>query len=261
MEFLLRFRKKATELAMEFFELEMAHYIYTCVDHKCVKTVPFDLFGSAMESQNPEHVGEVLLALHTIVWKAEESRESDPFFNYKCEVVVFPVNEHDRMLAMLFCDMKLFTVTWENMPEVSSYGYWNNSDPMEGFEYEDWEARGLEWKKALSGSNGAPSKNGFKFTVFDGMDLPFDIISGDSSLDKIIKVLKRYPNRFDTRVKIMARDLLSEYCKENNLVIKEYSESKEGRSKLAQYTRECRKKMVRNVSAMFEKRKASKEKK
>ena len=68
----------------------------------------------------------------------------DPIFDFTFELTVFPVftNElFERLLCMTFEDNRGLRRVWEDIPEVSYYGYWNNTDQPENISDIEWEKR------------------------------------------------------------------------------------------------------------------------
>ena len=74
----------------------------------------------------------------------------DPFVDTQFQIVVFP-NE-DGMLGMVFTEQKKWVNKWMRFScrrnkmsktseklKVQPYGYWNNSDPLDGMTDEEWE--------------------------------------------------------------------------------------------------------------------------
>ena len=92
--------------------------------------------------------------------KIKISNERDPFNDFSFDVTFFPTI--NNILAIIFTEQKTFKEIWESQLGVEYYGYWNNTDPIDGISYEDWEKRGDEWDKVL-GDDFVPALNGLTF--------------------------------------------------------------------------------------------------
>jgi hypothetical protein len=56
-----------------------------------------------------------------------------------------------RILCLLYADQREFTDTWESLPEVEPYGYWDNADQPQGVADAEWEQRREAWKRVMPG--------------------------------------------------------------------------------------------------------------
>ncbi len=82
------------------------------------------------------------------------------------QIVVFP--DKGRFLGIAYVDHDSWFYQWLAMPGVKEYGYWNNTDPIEGISGEEWDQRGKEWDQLLcEQGSGIPSMEGFTIDISD----------------------------------------------------------------------------------------------
>jgi hypothetical protein len=54
-----------------------------------------------------------------------------------------------QVLMMFFAHLRQMDEAWQEIPGVKEYGYWNNTDPLEGVSNEEWDVRCTEWDSVL----------------------------------------------------------------------------------------------------------------
>ena len=125
-------------------------------------------------------------ASHNIVVKlahaAKSSPYREPFGDYSAEIVLIPVGR--KLLCLAYWQNKEYDAVWKKLPEVSSYGYWDNVDPEEGADDAEWRQRQEDWDAALPDEDPIPSHRGFTATI-----LTHDIPRPDQ-LQKTIKSVR-----------------------------------------------------------------------
>jgi hypothetical protein len=84
--------------------------------------------------------------------------------DFAFSVTVIPVD--GRLLAMTFCDQKVFNAHWDAQPWRRDFAYWDNTDEPEDISFDEWEARGALWDKAL-GDSGVPGEAGYSYDITD----------------------------------------------------------------------------------------------
>lgn len=52
----------------------------------------------------------------------------------------------DMLLGIVYTEHNEWYDAWCKQPGVEEYSYWNNTDPPEDIDYEDWEKRGENWE-------------------------------------------------------------------------------------------------------------------
>jgi len=106
-------------------------------------------------------------ASHNIVVKlahaAKSSPYRDPFGDYSAEIVLIPVGQ--KLLCLTYWQNREYDAVWKRLTEVSYYGYWDNTDPEEGIDYDEWRRRGKVWETALPDEDPIPSHRGFTATI------------------------------------------------------------------------------------------------
>lgn len=82
------------------------------------------------------------------------------------QIVIFP--DKERFLGIAYVDHDKWFQQFLKMPGVQEYGYWNNTDPIEGVTDEEWDQRGKEWDRILCEQGGGiPSMEGFTIDISD----------------------------------------------------------------------------------------------
>ena len=124
-------------------------------------------------------------------------------FDLGCSATVHPYKK--RFYGILFCDNKDINRMWFSQPWIKEYGYWDNTDPLDGINYREWKQRGKNWDKILGKFNYIPSMNGFvaEFTKDMYHYIPYDI-------DIIMTFIPDYAERVH---KIAYNYLIEDYCK------------------------------------------------
>jgi hypothetical protein len=87
-------------------------------------------------------------------------------------IVLLPTSK--KLLCLSY--WKVYDDVWTSIPEVSYYGYWDNSDPENGVTDAEWEQREKDWDAALPYEDAVPSYRGFTATILThDIPLPADI--------------------------------------------------------------------------------------
>jgi hypothetical protein len=110
-----------------------------------------------------------------------------------------------RFYGMLFCDNKNINHMWFSQDWIKEYGYWDNTDPLEGISDKEWKQRGKNWDGILKEFNYTPSMNGFvaEFTKEMFYYIPFKV-------EDIIPLIPDYAERVR---KIAYNYLFEDFCK------------------------------------------------
>lgn len=77
----------------------------------------------------------------------KKTRRRDPEVDFEFEITVHPIK--DKVLGMHFTEQREFQKLLSEKPWFKEYGYWNNSDPLDGCLEEDWDKRRDDWEEAL----------------------------------------------------------------------------------------------------------------
>jgi hypothetical protein len=130
---------------------------------------------------------------HAISFLEEESRliktsMERNMFDLGCSTTVHLHKK--RFYGILFCGNRNINHMWFSQDWVMEYGYWNNTDPLEGVSDKVWEQRGKDWDEMLGDFNDIPSMNGFvaEFTREMYCYIPF-------AVDEVIPLIPDYPER------------------------------------------------------------------
>jgi hypothetical protein len=153
-------------------------------------------------------------------------------FDYSCSATVHLYK--DTFYGMLFCDNRKINEMWFQQEWIKKFGYWNNTDPLDGINYKDWEKRGKIWDKILKDFNYVPSMNGFTAELTRDMSyyVPFSvelIIPFIPSYDKRLHKISEYYlyKEFD-QLKDVPKEYLSfeNWIKEGNPGFEKFIEIK-----------------------------------
>lgn len=76
----------------------------------------------------------------------------------RCEYfnISFLYHKDHGTFAMLYTNNN-YTEMFEKIEGVEFFGYWNNTDPMDGVSDDEWEERGVMWKEILNPIDDNPS--------------------------------------------------------------------------------------------------------
>ncbi|MFE8701087.1 hypothetical protein ACFYKX_10820 [Cytobacillus sp. FJAT-54145] len=92
-----------------------------------------------------------------------------PFADFDFKASFF-VCQNSRVLLLLYAEQRELHEFFESHPEVSYYGYWNNTEPDEEVSEEEWEQRKADWDEALPGI-GVPRHSMMQFPDFTGLPI------------------------------------------------------------------------------------------
>lgn len=83
-------------------------------------------------------------------------------FDFDMNIYIFPIKR--KLLGMYFIENEVLKDAFLNLPEISDYAYWNNTDRPDNISSDSWNRRRSNWDEALTGL-GIPSECGFKFEL------------------------------------------------------------------------------------------------
>lgn len=148
--FILRVQEKAIEIQKDIASSVLANCIASDLDELFVfgeeefKNRGFDK-GHDSEKLYP-YLWPIQKA-HQLIKKRyqaiQETGHRDPVVDFDFELIVIP--DGTKMIVLLYTEQKAFQTYWESLPEVSYYGYWNNSDPDKDTSPEEWKQRKMDW--------------------------------------------------------------------------------------------------------------------
>lgn len=106
----------------------------------------FGEYGTDMSKGAPLRLAGVLM--DTEKTKIETGvRRGNATFDLSFKVVFY--RDGASTLAVTFGELGEYTRVFEAMEEVSEYGYWNNTDPLDTVTDKEWAERGNAWGRAL----------------------------------------------------------------------------------------------------------------
>lgn len=158
------------------------------------------LFGLSKFKEELDDESETLLnpmnrAYRLIQKRYEDSlktNKSDPLVDFDTNLIIVP--HEDYYLALLYTEQDSFADIFLNQPEVSYYGYWNNSDKDDDVSEADWEKRKLDWESVFS-SYQSPNEVGMNIALIKGMIGRFDI-----NTDEVLQELTSFEDRLQSIV-------------------------------------------------------------
>lgn len=113
--------------------------------------------------------GDLLLEAEYAVARRQKAMRSsdhgDPAVDFSIEVVVFAhPTDPQKALAIPYAGQRDLKKSLLELPGVSEFGYWDNTDEPEGMDMDAWRARGVMWDEAL-GERGVPSDRGLRLEI------------------------------------------------------------------------------------------------
>lgn len=82
--------------------------------------------------------------------KVKQTSRADNMVDFDAEIVLFRSTKIDKIPAMIFSQMGSFERWINRQPFISEYYYWDNSDPEDDMDPEEWEQRGEVWDDILT---------------------------------------------------------------------------------------------------------------
>jgi hypothetical protein len=101
--------------------------------------------GKVTERSREAHLMGGYHAWDEAMRQLAESRLGDP---HQLDVTFIRDPETNRILALLYAGSKIEEV-FTGQPEVTEYGYWDNTDQPEDVTDEEWEERRVTWDRCL----------------------------------------------------------------------------------------------------------------
>ena len=126
----------------------------------------------------------------------EDSLYRNPLIDYTFDISI--LFGGGKILGIPFVEQRDFRELWLSKPFIAEYGYWNNTDRLEGLTQEEWDVRGDVWEEALPGV-GVPAMCGFTAQLVDAY-YGYDIVRAS-------EVLEVLPS-LDERVKYLVSDVI-----------------------------------------------------
>jgi hypothetical protein len=110
---------------------------------------------------------------------AERQRKEDPSRRFhdphRFEFSVAPDPLTGRLHVLIYCDRKDLRVAFEGLDAVSEYGYWDNTDKLEGVTDQEWSEREAAWDRIKPAFE--PDTNAMlSFVLRPDWDMNFDIM-------------------------------------------------------------------------------------
>lgn len=112
------------------------------------------------------------LGLHDRQKKIDATRERDPEADFQCDVTFLadPDDPTGPLYALLYTERPTYRATFERMPGVEPWPYWNNTDRPENLTDEEWQHRADTWDRVI-GLTMAPITRGLSWKLlglYDG---------------------------------------------------------------------------------------------
>ncbi len=125
----------------------------------------------------------------------KENYEKEDYFKN----VFLPISKGDLMLSAkisffptknyIYCVTSFYHIYkefWESLKEVDFYGYWDNTDRLEGVSAKEWRTRKNVWDKVWP-DFASPSINSFTYNFFsDVLPLANEIYASNDLIEKVI---------------------------------------------------------------------------
>jgi hypothetical protein len=157
-QFCLQIAKNTQDLAVNLYTTEIAERATRFIDYAATHN------GRVLPSKQ----GDLKRGSYSRAWLeiTDERCESErsgtrSSVDYGLEVCLIPGQEF--VYAVLYGEDRM-RAPWIAAQGVEFYPYWDNTDPLEGMTYEQWQDRRQEWGQVL-GKDWTPGKVGFTFTL------------------------------------------------------------------------------------------------
>lgn len=229
-------------------EVETEKYVYlemmkeAIYLHDLATVMTADEFNSRMEGNEGYDEDRTIL---TYV-RGELRRQSNSVFrgdiDVKSKLVIFPL-ESKTIAILIPCDVKGIQTSFEQLPGVREYAYWNNVDKPKKLSEKEWEKRKDDWSQAIG--YGDITKDGIVIELMTDIPLIFSGVP-DVKLPSLSKRAKRIATHFVEK-EFIAR-LQEESEKVSYHVIIDYFSSEEGVRALKEKAKELEKVLLKNVS-------------
>ena len=189
---------------------------------------------------------------HTMNYFYEQARQikispERNMFDYGCSATIHLHKK--RFYGILYVGDNRISRMFFAQKWIREYGYWDNTDPLEGINYGQWQQRGKDWDDMLKDFNSVPSMNGLVAELTREM---YHYIPMQA--DKIMPFVPSYEKRVD---RIAFNSLFEDFCKmkKNNEIVQEFfsfekwiKEGNPGFEKLVQIKEELGKKVKKEIT-------------
>lgn len=71
--------------------------------------------------------------------------------------------ETEKTVAIIFCEEEKLINIWKRLPEVSEYGYWDNTDKLSNISRKKWNERASVWDRVLG--DDSPAERMISFSL------------------------------------------------------------------------------------------------
>lgn len=139
----------------------------------------------------------------------------------------------DKILCYVFTENKKLFSMWESFPEVSEYGYWNNTDIPEHVTELEWSQRKKDWELAvnrvflnLSGFTVECYNKAYEYNYEDQHRLRNYISSIDYRIDNIAHRLARSKTNIEIKSSEIMNYFQSDQYKQSVITERKFVEQK-----------------------------------
>jgi hypothetical protein len=165
-----------------------------------VQTTVFQIDRATSKGISPEYrLHNALIDLDDRRHRIQKSQHRDPLVDFDFEIYLFPAGS--KTLCMVNCEQRELLNWFDDLPWVSEYAYWDNSDRDDSVTAAEWRSRKKAWNEVLPGA-GVPSERCLTFKLSPTLPLLFK--ASDAEFKD--SLLTHVPSR-NYRIKNIASEL------------------------------------------------------
>jgi hypothetical protein len=149
----------------------------------CAQEIDLISLGLKKPPKSSSILSEMNMALYSL------HKDHPNALSYLSNAVYLPLK---NKILCIFYGSNSYRKIWENQPEVTFYGYWDNSDPDEECSSSEWNQRKNDWVKVLP-YNSKPTEQGV-FSDFTQAE-PHMTLLWDTEIPKILNFMPSFEDR------------------------------------------------------------------
>lgn len=179
-------------------------------------------------------------------FEIQRTSQRDPAMDFDCHAVFIPLE--DKTLVLFYAELEEMRELWKSQKEVSSYGYWNNTDYPEDVTGEEWEERKKVWMYDVELDDKKPKEAGMEIVFVKGLperhEIKFkDIIANMSSLEERAKYVA-WNKLFNDKFLEFRKEDAEEDWLDTDRKVSRWLRSDEGKTELQNQIELCKNKMI-----------------
>ena len=150
---------------------EIGYFLNTIVSLRNeVDNLAVDLMSKEIKNQIEKGFSEdwrsALKVMKEELKETEREGIRNPCSDFTLELSVLPLD--GNLYILIFTESEKLKQFIVDKLKLEYFGYWNNSDPIDGMTDREWEERGKLWHEAMP--DGCPAHYGFNYTFISYTD-------------------------------------------------------------------------------------------